>query len=101
MTFPQKRVLDQSNILFVLTLLLSLALVGLSGCSARAPEPPRAADGVLDLRDWDFKAHGPVNLSGEWDFYWNEAPGSALVLPLERQAVPFTVPNLSIPGRTV
>jgi len=23
-------------------------------------------------RDWDFKKHGPVNLSGEYEFYWSQ-----------------------------
>ncbi|MEZ4835718.1 MAG: 7TM diverse intracellular signaling domain-containing protein [Caldilineaceae bacterium] len=32
--------------------------------------PPRAVDGVFDLRGWDFAVDGPVRLDGEWDFYW-------------------------------
>jgi len=31
---------------------------------------PRAVKGVLDLTDWDFKKDGPVDLSGEYEFYW-------------------------------
>ena len=33
---------------------------------------PRAVKGVLDLTDWDFKHDGPVNLNGEWEFYWQK-----------------------------
>ncbi|MEJ2729371.1 MAG: 7TM-DISM domain-containing protein, partial [Deltaproteobacteria bacterium] len=33
---------------------------------------PRAVKGVLDLTDWDFKRDGPVDLSGEWEFYWQQ-----------------------------
>ncbi|UCD81815.1 MAG: PAS domain S-box protein [Desulfobacterales bacterium] len=32
--------------------------------------PPRAVNGILDLTDWDFKRDGPVDLNGEWEFYW-------------------------------
>lgn len=31
---------------------------------------PTAENGVLDLTGWDFAQNGPVNLSGEWEFYW-------------------------------
>ena len=45
-----------------------LALVSI-GCAEAKPRAPRAADGVLDLRAWDFGREGPVRLSGEWDFF--------------------------------
>jgi len=32
---------------------------------------PRATEGILDLADWDFKRDGPVDLSGDYEFYWN------------------------------
>lgn len=31
---------------------------------------PKAVKGVLDLTRWDFHRDGPVDLSGEWEFYW-------------------------------
>jgi hypothetical protein len=34
--------------------------------------PPTAVKGVLDLTDWDFKRDGPVNLSGQYEFYWQQ-----------------------------
>ena len=34
--------------------------------------PPKAVKGILDLTDWDFKRDGPVNLSGEYEFYWKQ-----------------------------
>jgi len=92
MTSSPKRVWGRAGPL-ALTLLLGLALVGLSGCSGSGPAPPQAIDGVLDLREWDIEAHGPVNLAGEWDFYWNEGPASALEPPPNRKAVPLTVPS--------
>ncbi|MEN6325660.1 MAG: ATP-binding protein [Syntrophomonas sp.] len=35
------------------------------------PKEPRAEQGVLDLRGWDFTQNGPVQLNGEWEFYWH------------------------------
>lgn len=32
---------------------------------------PVAAQGVIDLRLWDFTDQGPVNLTGEYEFYWD------------------------------
>ena len=32
---------------------------------------PKAVKGVLDLSNWDFDKDGPVDLSGEYAFYWN------------------------------
>ena len=32
--------------------------------------PPKAVKGVLDLSDWDLKTDGPVDLIGEYEFYW-------------------------------
>lgn len=33
--------------------------------------PPKAVNGVLDLRSWNFPRNGPVDLEGTWEFYWN------------------------------
>ncbi len=33
---------------------------------------PRAVDGTLDLRSWDFSRNGAVSLAGKWEFYWNQ-----------------------------
>lgn len=51
-----------------------LFAVFLVGCrSSLIPiEPPRAVDGVLDLRGWDFDADGPVPLTGQWQLAWGE-----------------------------
>ncbi len=53
-------------------IILSLIMVLIStGCSAKA-SAPRAENGVLDLRNWDFEGSGIVSLDGEWSFYWNQ-----------------------------
>jgi PAS domain S-box-containing protein len=47
-------------------------LIFFSACLNDSPRriPPRAVQGFLDLTDWDFKNDGPVDLNGEWEFYW-------------------------------
>ncbi|MBN2041776.1 MAG: response regulator [Spirochaetes bacterium] len=32
---------------------------------------PVSINGILDLSDWNFEKNGPVNLDGQWEFYWN------------------------------
>jgi len=43
-------------------------------CRSDLPDktPPEAVKGVLDLTDWDFKRDGPVDLNGEYEFYWKQ-----------------------------
>ncbi len=36
---------------------------------------PRAVNGRLDLRGWDFDRSGSLPISGEWEFYWHELIG--------------------------
>lgn len=33
---------------------------------------PKVQNGVLNCTDWDFDKDGYINLSGEWEFYWNQ-----------------------------
>lgn len=35
-------------------------------------EKPIANKGVLDLRNYEFKKEGNINLKGSWEFYWNK-----------------------------
>lgn len=44
----------------------------LTGCSTKKVEPPKAQQGVLDLTNWTFSDNGPVNLNGQWEFYYNQ-----------------------------
>lgn len=55
-------------------LLTSLLLLLVSACGLVVPQKtaPEAVGGVLDLSGWDFATGGPVNLSGEWEFYWQQ-----------------------------
>jgi signal transduction histidine kinase len=41
-------------------------------------EAPMAIRGVLDLREYNFKADGPVHLDGEFEFYWDQMLNPAI-----------------------
>jgi len=47
-------------------------LIFFSACLNDSPRriAPKAVKGVLDLSDWDLKKDGPVDLIGEYEFYW-------------------------------
>jgi len=52
------------------TYLFVFVVCTLSGLHAQ--DEPRVEKGVLDLRDYDFLNSGPVELRGEFEFYWNQ-----------------------------
>jgi signal transduction histidine kinase len=55
---------------FVATVLALLLVSG--GCRGTEKTAPLARHGVLDLSGWNLDKDGPVNLSGEWEFYWGQ-----------------------------
>lgn len=57
--------------IYTLNILL-LGLVCLSYNSLYAQENSSIEKGILDLRNWDFSKNEAINLSGEWEFYWQE-----------------------------
>jgi len=58
------------------TYLFVLAVCTLS--SLHAQEEPLVEKGVLDLREYDFLNNGPVEVKGEYEFYWNQMINPAL-----------------------
>jgi len=55
------------------TRLILLLLFLLNACSpSDAPLPPTATNGLLDLSNWNFQTEDPIELSGEWEFYWSQ-----------------------------
>ncbi len=56
------------HIILIALLLCSTPLCAAEGRASR----PKAINGVLDLRNWDFDKDGSVKLEGEWDFYWQK-----------------------------
>ncbi|MES2972109.1 MAG: PAS domain-containing protein [Pseudomonadota bacterium] len=71
-------------------LLLAALLALAAGCTGGADgAAPRVVDGVLDLRDWDFRKAGMVPLDGAWQFLPGEfADADAIGL----------APTLHVPG---
>ncbi len=56
--------------------IIFLSWVFISCSSEKPAQPvPTAKKGVIDLRSWDFSIAGPVDLKGEWKFYWENFLG--------------------------
>ena len=53
---------------------LAASLAVFIGCGqiGQNNNQPLAAKGVLDLSQWNFATEGPVALSGEYEFYWQQ-----------------------------
>ena len=52
---------------------VTLFLVFLTGClNISQVNIPKAEKGVIDLRQWDFQKNEPIELDGEWEFYWKK-----------------------------
>jgi len=69
---PQSTI--KHNLHFIALSLIMVCLVFISACLNDSTRriSPHAVKGVLDLSDWDFKKDGPVDLSGEYEFYWSQ-----------------------------
>ncbi len=75
---------------------LAAALVALAaaGCGGREPDAPRAAAGVIDLRDWNPARDGVMPLDGEWDLLWGTFDDpTGLGSAQARRGVPVAVPG--------
>lgn len=57
-------------------------------------EEKMAKDGYLDLSQWDFIKGGPVELKGDWAFYWNE-----LLTPADLAGKPIGPAMIQVPGK--
>jgi PAS domain S-box-containing protein len=62
------------NLLAHLLVFIVLPLSFFTACHQGPTEknPPEAIRGVLDLREWDLEEDGPLNLDGEYAFYWQQ-----------------------------
>ena len=78
-------------------LMLTMALLFNVGCNSQysGKQPPKAVDGVLDLRNWDFEKDGQIRLDGEWEFYWSEllAPGEDATRRKQTKTFLINLPN--------
>ncbi len=67
-----------SRIVPILAVSALVASPALSCSSPQNSKPrPVASKGVLDLREWDFAKDGPIDLKGEWEFYWKQLLASS------------------------
>ncbi|MEE2743338.1 MAG: 7TM diverse intracellular signaling domain-containing protein, partial [Bdellovibrionota bacterium] len=53
---------------------ICLIILILSSCGQKysGKKPPIAQKGVLDLSGWNFEEDGPIDLKGQWKFYWKK-----------------------------
>ena len=87
---------------FLIKLSLMIFLISSCGQQYSGKALPKAVNGVLNLSDWDFERDGPVNLKGEWEFYWEKLyegtePGlGSIIYPDTMFFVPGTWKNLKL-----
>ncbi|MCK5135938.1 MAG: sensor histidine kinase [Bacteroidales bacterium] len=62
----------------ILTLTYLFAFVFIALANLHAQDSPVAVKGVIDLREYNFKADGPLDLKGEYEFYWNQMLNPAI-----------------------
>ena len=65
--------LNQQKLPFTFLIRLLICCAWLVSCSKNysGKTPPKVIDGTMDLSSWDFEKDGPVNLEGDWLFFWN------------------------------
>ena len=53
-------------------ILITLFILSTTSCSDLQKRGPVIEDGFLDLSSWNFEKYGPVDLNGQWEFYWKK-----------------------------
>lgn len=64
--------MKKSGVTTIAIVATAFLLLTACGQAASSIKETQAKNGVLDLTDWDLARDGPVNLSGEWEFYWEQ-----------------------------
>jgi two-component system, sensor histidine kinase ChiS len=94
-----KTTILKSVFLFMI-LIISLSIIFIfSNKNAKSfTEKPVAKDGVLDLRNWDFKKQGIAKLDGQWEFYYDK-----LSTPedFQNKSKPIKTGLINIPGNFI
>ncbi|KZL92218.1 ATP-binding protein [Clostridium magnum] len=88
-------VLRSAFLLIALVISLSIIFIFGNKNAKSIAEKPVAKDGVLDLRNWDFKKKGIAKLNGQWEFYYDK-----LLIPedFQNENKPIKTGLLNIPG---
>ncbi|EFM11239.1 7TM domain sensor diguanylate cyclase [Paenibacillus curdlanolyticus YK9] len=63
--------MGRHRLLLVLVVAIAL-LTGCSGSITNAKEAPRATKGAMDAAQAEAASSKPIELNGEWSFYWNQ-----------------------------
>lgn len=75
-------------------LIFSFVLIGTASCRFDAYPTLLAKDGVLDAQSVDFSGE-TINLTGNWEFYWNEFLDPATEIPIHKSFLKAGVPWFS------
>ncbi len=70
MAVPPAKTVDRFG--YIWLLLLFAGALALYPYLAAIKSPPEVRNGVLDLRTWSAERDGPIDLSGSWEFYWQQ-----------------------------
>ncbi|HNI90927.1 MAG TPA: adenylate/guanylate cyclase domain-containing protein, partial [Leptospiraceae bacterium] len=88
-------------ILFIILFFNSCDLSNLTGNKNKT----LAKKGILDLREWDFNKYGPIELDGEWEFYWEKLYSleeiHSIIFNKEYIHLPHSWNNKIINGETI
>lgn len=91
-----KLLILRSAFLFIILIIsLSTIFMFINKSDKSLSQKPVAKDGVLDLRNWDFKRQGIAKLDGQWEFYYDK-----LLTPedFQNKSEPKKTGLINIPG---
>jgi PAS domain S-box-containing protein len=88
--------MSSNSRLIILSLMIAY-LIFFSACRNDAPRriAPKASKGILDLTTWDLDEDGPVDLTGEWEFYWSRHLSPS---DFAREKLPGNKEFIKVPG---
>lgn len=91
-------ILRSAFLFIILTISLFIIFIFSNKNDKSITEKPVAKDGILDLRNWDFKKQGIVKLDGEWEFYYDN-----LLTPedFQNKNKPIKTGLINIPGNFI
>ena len=58
-----------SSYYYLRRLIFLVIILFIFSCNQSSKAIPKAVNGVVDLKDWDFESDGIVKMDGEWEFY--------------------------------
>jgi signal transduction histidine kinase len=86
------RMLKKPSGIYFFCLLTLFLFISSCGFHQNRKNQPTAIRGVIDLTGWDFQNDGPVDLNGEYRFFWNHLVDAHEVDRLVIEASPAYIP---------